>query len=313
MNFLEGKTPKERRNIIILMVVGVLALFGLYHTFFASDTPPPRNVNQNGNKPQPTPTPPRSTSDVRQQVEELTPPQPIVYEPPTPFAGAAGRNIFAYYVPIVKPSPTANTNTSTVDIPTPTPVPPPPPQILAGLSPSNVYARSQGFTLDVTGDKFTPETRVYFAGAELQTQFRSPQQLAATVPAQLVSNAGGREIKVQTPDGVLFSNTMTFNVAQPPTPQFTFVGINASRKRPEKDIATLRNSSNELINVQRGDIVGGRFRVTNISERSIDFVDTQLNITHSLPFLDSKSADGRSPSQQNPSRPVPPQSSDEDY
>lgn len=311
MNFLEGKTPKERRNIIILMVVGVLALFGMYRTFFASDTPVQPQRNTNGNRPRPSPTP-RSANDVRQEAEALTPPQPIVYEPPTPFAGAVGRNIFAYYVAPVRAPSTANTNSLPVNIPTPTPVPPPP-QILAGLNPSNVYARSQGFTLDVSGDKFTPETRVYFGGAELQTQFRSPQQLAATVPAQLVSNAGGREIKVQTPDGVLFSNTMTFNVAAPPTPQFTFVGINASRKRPEKDIATLRNAGNELINVQRGDIVGGRFRVTGISERSIDFVDTQLNITHSLPFLDSKSADGRSPSQQNPSRPVPPQSSDEDY
>lgn len=308
MNFLEGKTPTERRNIIILMVVAVIALFGLYRTFFASDTPPaqrPRNQNANT---RPTP---RSTADVRKQDEELTPPQLIVYEPPTPFAAAAGRNIFAYYVPIVKTPSTANTNTP-VDIPTPTPVPPPP-LMLAGLNPTNVYARSQGFSLDVTGDKFTPETRVYFGGSELQTQFRSPQQLAATVPAQLVGNAGGREVTVRTPDGVLFSNTMTFNVAQPPTPQFTYVGINASRKRPEKDIATLRNPANELINVQRGDIVSGRFRVTSITDRSVEFVDTQLNITHSLPFLDSKSADGRSPSQQNPSSPVPPQSSDDDY
>lgn len=310
MNFLEGKTPKERRNIIILMVVGVLALFGLYRTFFASDTPPatrPRNQNANA---RPSTTP-RSTNDVRQEAEALTPPQPIVYEPPTPFAGAAGRNIFAYYVPIVRAPTTANTNTLPVNIPTPTPVPPPP-QILAGINPSNVYARSQGFTLDVTGDKFTPETRVYFGGTELQTQFRNAQQLAANVPAGLVGNAGGREINVRTPDGLLFSNIMTFNVAAPPTPQFTFVGINASRKRPEKDIATLRNPGNELINVQRGDIVGSRFRVTSISERSIEFIDTQLNIAHSLPFLDSKSADGRSPSQQNPSSPMPPQSSDDD-
>lgn len=74
---------------------------------------------------------------------------------------------------------------------------------------------------------------------------------------------------------------MMFNVTPPPAPPFTYVGLLGGRSG--NDTAVLKNRGNELLNVQRGDVVGSRFRVTSISERAIEFADTELNIRHTLP------------------------------
>ena len=51
------------------------------------------------------------------------------------------------------------------------------------------------------------------------------------------------------------------------------------------DTAILQDKNNrEVLNVQRGDIVGGRFRLTSISEKEVVFVDTQLKIRHPIAF-----------------------------
>jgi len=37
-----------------------------------------------------------------------------------------------------------------------------------------------------------------------------------------------------------------------------------------------------MLNVQRGDLLGGRFRVTSISEKEVVLTDTNLKIKHEL-------------------------------
>ena len=203
------------------------------------------------------------------------------------YAPDAARNIFAFYVkPTPKPGATA------VEVATPTPTPtPPPPLMLGSLQPANVFARTGDFTLEVTGDKFTPQTRIFVDGQEVPTTFKSGQQLSATIPAAYVQSPGSRAIIVRTPDNVLYSNTQTVNVMPPPTPQFTFIGIYGTQRYV--DTAFLKaTAGNDLLTVKRGDIVGGRFKVTGISERAVDLIDTQLNIKHSLPYTDAKGTTG---------------------
>jgi hypothetical protein len=38
------------------------------------------------------------------------------------------------------------------------------------------------------------------------------------------------------------------------------------------------------LNVQRGDLLGGRFRVTSISEKEVVVIDANLKIKHTLPM-----------------------------
>ncbi|MGZ8845324.1 MAG: hypothetical protein ACXW3C_02565, partial [Pyrinomonadaceae bacterium] len=67
-----------------------------------------------------------------------------------------------------------------------------------------------------------------------------------------------------------------------------YVGIIG--KRSFNDTAVLQDKgSKEFIRVQRGDPVGGRFRVVSISEKEIKVIDTALKITHTLAFTADQS------------------------
>ena len=161
--------------------------------------------------------------------------------------------------------------------------------MLAGLMPQSVFARQAGFTLQLTGDKFGPAARVYVGGQELPTQYKSAQQLSANVPAALISSPGARQVQVRTPDGQLYSNEQTLNVMQPPSPTYTFVGF---LKRQRGNTAILKDSKGELYTVRPGDVVEGRFRVADISERGVEVVDKDLNIKHTMPFVDARGTPG---------------------
>jgi len=162
---------------------------------------------------------------------------------------------------------------------TPTPTPP---LLLASVSPASIYARTDDFTLEVTGDKFTPAVRIVIDNRELPTRFVSPQQLSATVPASIIVNPGQRQIVVRNTDGSLYSLPASLNVTAPPTPNYNYVGI-LGKPRHIGDTALLQDKNNkEVVSVQRGDIVGGRFRVTSIADREVVLIDTSLKIKHLL-------------------------------
>ncbi|HYE64950.1 MAG TPA: IPT/TIG domain-containing protein, partial [Pyrinomonadaceae bacterium] len=209
--------------------------------------------------------------------DPLSPLLPVAYSQTSPSIPEAQRNIFAYYTPPPKPSPTPN-----MEVPSPSPTPPPP-LLLAGVSPANVYARTGDFTLEVSGDKFTPSTRIVINNSDLPTRFISAQQLSANVPAAMIAAEGPRQVFVRTPDGTLYSNTVNLNVMAPPVPNFIYVGILGGQRFNDTAILKDKNSR-ELLNVQRGDVVGGRYRVNSISEREVNLIDTSLQVKHTLPF-----------------------------
>jgi hypothetical protein len=128
------------------------------------------------------------------------------------------------------------------------------------------------------------------------------------VPAALISAPGARTIVVRTPDNQLFSNETTLNVAAPPTPQYTYIGILGSQRYSDK--AILKSPNNDLITVQRGDTVAGRFKVTSISTRAVEFTDAQLQIKHTLPYVENR-ATGGAPGSPSPRYNPPPKPDDD--
>ncbi|HKS29709.1 MAG TPA: IPT/TIG domain-containing protein [Pyrinomonadaceae bacterium] len=286
----EEKPKSERKKMIAAAALGLVALVTLWYAFFSSPSKPATTPVQTGTANANRQLAPRSPNAAAgdttaptirpaglRDEAPLTPPLPIplgdVAPPPVP---EASRNIFAYYVPpppAQKPSPQA---------PPPTPAPTPPLTIMS-LSPSNVYARTSEFKLDVMGDKFTPQTRIYVDGRELETRYIGPQQLSATVPAAVIAYEGARQVSVRTPDGSLYSNTVAISVAAPPAPNYTYVGLVGGRQY--NDTAILKDKGTKgLVNIQRGDTVAGRFRVTSISQREVVLVDSSLRIKHTLPL-----------------------------
>jgi hypothetical protein len=316
MPLFEGKTPAERNKTIIALALGTLALLFLARMFFGSSKPTPtRNANTRGNRTI-TQTTKGGLADGAPDEQAIGMPQPVPPIINASYDGAdGGRNIFAFYEPVKKTIDPATLNTP---IPTPEPTPP---LVLSGVAPSNIFARTDDFTLTVTGDKFTPQARIYFDSQELPTNFASAQQLTATVPGALISAPGTRQIVVRTPDGQLYSNGAALSVADPPKPQFTYIGLLGGARYNDK--AMLKSPSNggminiqrgdqtiqakDVATVQRGDVVDGRFRVTSISERSVDFVDTQLKVKHTLPYVEARNATGP-----RPYAPPPPSTDDDD-
>lgn len=301
MQVSDIRNPNERNKMILAAGLGVVALLFLWWTFFGFGSSKPATVRPAG---QPTPAvtrgtavkpPPPSIVEIKESdLEQL---RPINASMPPVSAPEPKRNIFVYYEP---PPPTPKP--TFIPTPTPTPVPP---VLLASLSQSNVYARTGDFTLEVSGDKFTPQLRVVIDNTELPTRYINPQQLVATVPGNLIANPGGRQVMVRSSDGKLYSNTQSISVTAPPTPNYSYIGIFGTRRYV--DTAILQDkSSKETLNVQRGDLLGGRFRVTSISEKEVVVVDSTLKVKHTLAMTTQGERGGALP------RPTPKVDSEDD-
>ncbi len=288
MQLVDLNKPGEKKKLIVAGSLGLAAILVLYWVFIGFDsggtpatsraqgTPSPQRAGQTPVRPNgPAVSPEVKTAAVFTEVN---------YPPSSYNAPEARRNIFAYYEPpvIVKPAPST---------PTPTPEPPPP-VLLASVSPSNVYARTADFKLEVAGDKFTPAMRIYVDGRELPTTYKNPQQVSATIPASFISNPGARNVVVRTPDNQLYSNQQTINVAAPPTPNFSYIGIISPNNRIA-DTALVQDKGNKnILSVLKGDVIGGRFRVTSISDKELVLTDTSLKIKHSLAMTEGDKSAG---------------------
>ena len=284
MQAVDFNKPGEKRKVIWAAVLGLVAVVFLWWALIGFGS-----SSKNPNTPRATATPAPSgpgsrtaqaaaatqTQTPSPDVANLTQYAPIVYQPSSYTPPDVRRNIFAYYVPPPKPVPAEPQ-------PSPTPPPPPPPLLLASMSPSNVYARSADFKLEVAGDKFTPATKIYLDGRELQTNYISPQQLSANVSASMIAAPGSRNVIVRNADNSLYSNPAMLSIAAPPTPNFLYVGIISPNTRVE-DTALVQDKNNKnVLNVHRGDVLGGRFRVTSISDKELVMMDTTLKIKHTL-------------------------------
>ena len=278
MQVSDIRNPNERKKLILAGALGLIAIVFLWWTFFgfggSSTKVTPRTAAQ------PTPSPSRRPTQAAQQTGAELPaldpsqvhPVNVGFQPVV--APEARRNIFAYYVPPPSPTPVLS-----VPTPTPTPVPP---VLLASISPPNVYARTGDFTLEVSGDKFTPQLRVVIDNAEFPTRYLNPQQLSATIPASVIANPRTLEVKVSSSDGVVYSNSTTLNVAAPPTPNYSYIGIIGKQKYVGDTAILLDKGNKETLNVQRCDLLGNRFRVLSISEKEVVVVDSNLKVKHTL-------------------------------
>ena len=283
MRLFDPNNPNEKKKMIAAAALGLVAILVLGYVFFGGSSSKPSNNSTVTTRPSPTPAriatsaQPSETPD-----EDLSIYRPISYPPVVAAVTEGSRNIFAYYEPTPLPP-------KPVIIPTPSPTPTPP-MTATSLSPSNVYARAPSdFSLQLMGDKFTPAVRIVIDGRDLPTRFISAQQLFATVPATMITNPGVRQVMARSADAKLYSNMISLNVAQPPTPNYNYVGIIG--KPRFNDTAVLQDkNSKDLINVQRGDPVGGRFKVVSISEREVKLIDTTLKITHTIAFTSDTSS-----------------------
>ena len=272
MQLTDPNNPNEKKKLIAAGVLGLAAILVLGYVFFGGSSKKPvatstTRTTAGGPTPNQAGKPPVE--------DDLEMPQPMPGSLSVPSFTEPNRNIFAYYEPPPPP-------VKVVVPPTPTPTPVPP-LTLSSLTPSTVYARTADFSLQVTGDKFTPAVNVVIDGRALPTRFINNQQLFATVPAASIASPGQRSVMLRNNDGKLYSLPLSLSVTPPPLPNYNYIGIIG--KLRANDIAVMQDKGNkDLLNVQRGDVLGGRFRVNSISDREVVLVDTNLKIRHTIPF-----------------------------
>jgi hypothetical protein len=288
MQLVDLSKQGEKKKLIWAGILGLVAIVFLWWTLIGFDSGTPASTTT---RPTPSPAQQRPTTNragsngtASAEVTGLAAFTEVNYATSSYSAPEARRNIFAYYERPKQVAPTAST-------PTPTPEPPPP-VLLASVSPSNVYARTSDFKLEVTGDKFSPAMRIYVDGREFPTAYQSPQQLSTTIEASLIANPGARQVAVRTPDNRLYSNSLTINVAAAPTPNYTYVGIISPQNRVGDTALVQERNNKNIVAVYRGDLLSGRFRVTSISEKELVVTDTTLKIKHSIPMTEGDKATG---------------------
>ncbi|PYS88700.1 MAG: hypothetical protein DMF62_09060 [Acidobacteria bacterium] len=307
MDLFKGKSPAERNKLIAAILLGTLAVLALAFAFGpgifsrgtatnVSVTTSPKPVATQSVAPGQFKMPTRDD----QNFEYAT--TAIDYRPGSYGAAEPGRNIFAFHEP-----PPCYPNCPTPYVapktPSPTPVPTPYPFLITGLGPTTVFAGQKGFRLDVIGEGFTADTKIYFNQALMPTNFISPQRITTDIPANLIAVEGQKQVIVQSiKDPSKFSEQRLFLIQPPPKPQYEYVGMIA-RKFANNDTAYfIEKSKMNLPNVvptgkRLNDVLAGRFRLISISEKETVFEDVNLGFKHVLPFnRDAKTASTSSPS-----------------
>ncbi|MFM9905822.1 MAG: IPT/TIG domain-containing protein [Pyrinomonadaceae bacterium] len=296
MALFEGKSTTERNKMIAAAVLGLVALIALYlafgRTLFGTSTatsakgsPTPKASVSPGAIRDDRPLPTLNEQDFVYQTT------PVDYRPGNSYAPDPGRNIFAFYEP---PPPTPYSPTP---IPLITPKPatpePTPPIIITLVNPQAIYAGSPGFRLEVSGERFTADSHIYFNQSELPTIFINEQKLVADIPPNLIAQEGPRQIIVQTPDGRAYSNQMMWTVQAPPRPAYQYIGM-IGRKRYNNDTAYFNeNGKPTPFGARLNDVVGGRFRLVDISAVEVVFEDVNLGFRHRVPITKALAASGQ--------------------
>ena len=288
MALFEGKTTTERNKIIAAGVLGLVSLIALYmafgRSFFGSSTTVAVKVSAT---PRPSVTPAANHDDPRlptvSEQDFVYQTTAVDYRPGSNYAPDPGRNIFAFYEP---PPPCTDCPTPTpkpIPIVTPTPAPTPL-MFMAALNPQSVYAGVLTFRLEVNGDRFTPDSHIYFNQSELPTTFVNGQRVFADVPANLIAQEGPRQVIVQTPDGRAYSNQLMLTVQAPPRPTFQYIGM-IGRKRYNNDTAYFTESATAPpFGARLNDVVKGQFRLIDISPAEVVFEDINLGFRHRVPI-----------------------------
>lgn len=287
MGIFDGKSPTEKKKIIAAGVLCAVSLLSLYLAFGGSILGSSTKVAVTVSPTPKTNASPKAAGDLQMptQSEQNFDYQTteVVYNPGSYGAPDAGRNIFAFYEP---PPPTPYSPTPFVAPPIKTPTPTPTPDFdLKMVNPQSVYAGSKGFRLEISGDKFTPDARIYFSQSAMATTFVNPQRLVADVPANFIAQEGPRQIIIQTPDGKKYSAQMMLNVQPPPKPEMKYIGMIA-RKRYNNDTAYFEEQGKQApVSARLNDLVGGRFRLVSISAEETILEDVNLGFRHKLPLF----------------------------
>ncbi|MFN0122506.1 MAG: IPT/TIG domain-containing protein [Blastocatellia bacterium] len=261
---------QKQLGLIAALLIGLGGV--VYYNFFRVEPETPRVVRRTG-----AGAAKNAVADTPVDAKGL----PVIDEPLAmaamfnkPQELGAGRNIFDYPPPPT-PEPIK---------PTPPPTPAPtPPIMLHGVSPSGFIAQTEGGPVTITGAKIPQDVKAYISGREHQMTWVSENQVKITVPASTITAAGTLPIELRSPsDPQMFSNPVNLGVTQPPAPPYKYLGLYIKNG---VSTAMLKFDLEEgLISVRRDTVLGGHWKVLNITTQEIEFEDTNIKVKHRIAF-----------------------------
>jgi len=284
----ENPTPeqiqknKETRNRLLLVGLLLLLMGLIYFQFFSGgDTQKSTSAAPSANaKATPSPTPQRLTSGTPAPIIS----QPLVdlasMQPGSHSSGGIGRNIFIYPTPTppppLKPTPPPPT-------PTPWPIP------ASSLNPGGVIARTAGFTLTVFGQNMPQDAQGFINGRAYPTTFVNDTQVRINVPAEAIRMPGSLIVTVRSQsDAKLESNPIPLNVAAPPEPPYKYIGLITLKNVP-RAVLVSQSNDDDVYNVRKGDVIGGKWKIINITPQKVEIEDTSIKVSHLINYtVDTK-------------------------
>ncbi|HZF38350.1 MAG TPA: hypothetical protein VE715_05985 [Blastocatellia bacterium] len=275
----ENPTPEKTTEIKKKLFLGglLLTLVGvIYYQFFSGSDAPNSSpgVAAAKAKTTPSPTPQRQTSGT---------PAPIISEPldlasiqgGSHSSGGTGRNIFVYPTPTPPPPPPPVT---------PTPAPTPWPIPVFSANPGGVIARTAAFTLTVFGEKMPQDAQGFVNGRAYPTTFVSVTQVKISVPAEAIRSPGVLGVMVNSQsNALLVSNTISLNVAAPPEPPYKYIGLITLKNTP-RAVLVSQGNDDDVYNVKKGDVVGGKWKIINVTPQKVEIEDTNIKVSHIINY-----------------------------
>ncbi len=281
-------TPEssENRKKILLGVLFLLLIVVVYFQFINTDE---RRPGSSSPAPAASSTSPTLTRPVT-TTRTAAPTSPIVSMPldlmamTSKFSGAgSGRNIFVFPTPTPAPTPK----------PVPPPPPPPPPPVtLNSLSPSGVIARTGDFSLVVFGQKIPADAQIYVDGRVFETKPVSDTEAQARIPGDVIRGGGNLSITVRSKsDPSLYSNQVTINVAEPPSPLYRYIGLIVTPKTKiavvkemDGDENVINMTENTSYKCDKNVKTRCKWKLLSINAQRLTFEDLDLRITHNITF-----------------------------
>lgn len=275
-------SAEKKKMYIAVGLIGLLAV-SVYINFFTGDDSPTPVTQRAVVRPTATPkasgAPSAQSSDAPAVVTLVNQPLPVD-SMDNRVLPSGGRNIFIYPTPTPPPP---------LPTPSPTPTPPPPPITLVGLDPATVESRTPSdFTLTVAGAKIPADARIYLNGREFKPVTSSDTQLRVQVPAAMKATPGTLRVEVRSASNTqLYSNPLSINVINPPTPAYRYLGLIV--KNGVATAVLKPDTEEDVISVQKGQKLGNNWLILNITPQEIEILDTRNQVRHRLPFTSDNS------------------------
>ena len=87
-------------------------------------------------------------------------------------------------------------------------------------------------------------------------------------------------------DAKKYSNQASLNVAQPPDPPYHYIGLIVSKIGATAVLKSMNDD--EVLNVRKGDKIGGHWRIVNITPQKIEIEDTKIQLSHFINYSGEK-------------------------